>query len=1028
MEKKSYEVINEGNGQLSLAVEEPMWYKQIIAILGLIDNNRKIVDFSIKDRQLNRILPNVIHYYSIVHRNTDIIADMNEYQFPDYDAEIAVCTDIIESLNNPAWFLGQLSLHYRKIVVSYKGKEKFKQSRFYSVDIIDELGKLGFIMTKRSNAYADNWTLIACFEKVEPSVLKENINCTGCGACYNICPSNAIKMCYDSNGFLKPFVDRDTCIKCNKCVGVCPAVTVKKNNNFTQPECYAVWADEKTRMISSSGGFFSIIAQDIIEKGGWVFGAKWSEDFYCEYVGINNLNDIEILRNSKYVQSNIKKSYSQIKALLEQNIQVAFFGLPCQVAGLKSYLGESYLNDKLLTIDLLCFYAPSNVLFRNYLDENYGIDNVSNIIFRDKKQGWSSTGYRVELKSGDVLFPSYEKDWYQQAFQNILGRNDTCENCRYADFPRQGDFTIGDFWGIDMHDSSWNDNMGTSIVLVNNIKAQTYWTQACRLFARYENVPLEWALNKGNRFYGEGRNRNKNYSYFLRLLQKKTFNESVKLALSGEHDIGIVCLFNHNIGNNLTNYALYQYLTDRGFTVLMIDKAADCNFCKYDDRLELFLENPYQRCDIAPVYKNKYAMVDLNDICGCFVLASDQLVRAHFIENMNFYSCLDWVKSNKYKIAYAASFGTEQFEGNKELCEKAKYFFKRFQKFSVREESGVSLAKDVFDIDTKWVLDPVFLCDKSLYENMARIGKLRLPKEHYVGAYILDPTQDRADLIKELAEKKCSGNALAVIDTDGYPNGDFQWSIETLKNVKNEEWLATIANSDFFITDSFHGVCFALIFQRQFCVVYNKWQWRGATRILSILKLLGLEHRMIENKNDLLSNDFFKEPINYNEINYILAAKREESSQWLEKSLAGVNGFKEEYTLYDIVLEQERLFHDKYDKIEEEIRQVQTDIKILYEWQTAQDERLNQMRDEFPILYDWEKAQDDRLNQMQHEIECMQKKYNILATQTKQMRNNDIEQMKKEINKLKGSSFFRLDYGCKKSINKFLNILKSIIK
>lgn len=175
-------------------------------------------------------------------------------------------------------------------------------------------------------------------------------------------------------------------------------------------------------------------------------------------------------------------------------------------------------------------------------------------------------------------------------------------------------------------------------------------------------------------------------------------------------------------------------------------------------------------------------------------------------------------------------------------------------------------------------------------------------------------------------------------------------------------------------------------------------------------------------------NDFFKEPINYNEINYILAAKREESSQWLEKSLAGVNGFKEEYTLYDIVLEQERLFHDKYDKIEEEIRQVQTDIKILYEWQTAQDERLNQMRDEFPILYDWEKAQDDRLNQMQHEIECMQKKYNILATQTKQMRNNDIEQMKKEINKLKGSSFFRLDSGCKKSINKFLNILKSIIK
>ena len=107
MEKKSYEVINGGDGQLSLATEEQMWYKQIIAILGLIDNNnnRLIVDFSIKDRRLNRILPNVIHYYSIVHGNTDIIADMNEYQFPDYDAEIAVCTDVMENLNNPLWFL-----------------------------------------------------------------------------------------------------------------------------------------------------------------------------------------------------------------------------------------------------------------------------------------------------------------------------------------------------------------------------------------------------------------------------------------------------------------------------------------------------------------------------------------------------------------------------------------------------------------------------------------------------------------------------------------------------------------------------------------------------------------------------------------------------------------------------------------------------------------------------------------------------------------------------------------------------------
>ena len=315
-----------------------------------------------------------------------------------------------------------------------------------------------------------------------------NSLCFGCGCCMNLCPTGAIHMEYDGCGYLKPVIKKEKCIECGKCSSECPAVhNIFSEKNKKQPECYAVQACEDIRIRSSSGGFFTVLAEHIIDNGGCVYGAVWREDFQCEIVEASHKSELIPMRLSKYVQSKTGNSFKSVEKRLNEKRRVAYFGLPCQIAGLKTYLKSRGLdiNEQLLLIDLVCFGAPSDVYFRKYLEEEYGIQNVANVKFRDKlTHGWSPYSYSIELKEGTILKPDAKNDPYQRAFHGALIRNEICENCKFYMFPRQGDYTIGDFWGIQENDPSWLRGNGTSVVIVNNDKARVVFKEIEKTFYR----------------------------------------------------------------------------------------------------------------------------------------------------------------------------------------------------------------------------------------------------------------------------------------------------------------------------------------------------------------------------------------------------------------------------------------------------------------------------------------------------------------------------------------------------------------
>ena len=196
-------------------------------------------------------------------------------------------------------------------------------------------------------------------------MIKPDINCTGCGACYSACPQQAISMVSDGEGFLVPKTNPQKCSECGKCDVACPL-----NHKNPEKKPIAVYAakhsNEETRLFSSSGGMFSAFAEKIIAENGVVFGAKFNENMEVVHSFTETIEGLADFRGSKYVQSNIGNSYIDAKRFLDSGRLVLFTGTPCQIAGLKSFLQKDYEN--LLTVDLICHGVPSPLIWKQYLE------------------------------------------------------------------------------------------------------------------------------------------------------------------------------------------------------------------------------------------------------------------------------------------------------------------------------------------------------------------------------------------------------------------------------------------------------------------------------------------------------------------------------------------------------------------------------------------------------------------------------------------------------------------------------------
>ena len=303
--------------------------------------------------------------------------------------------------------------------------------------------------------------------------IKDKEFCCGCSACASVCPRHCIAMQEDDEGFIYPIVNSSTCVDCGLCEDVCHEL-----HPYGERKPLGVYAainrNEATRMKSSSGGIFYLLAEKTIAAGGVVFGARFDEQWQVVIDYAETLAAVKAFMGSKYVQARIETAYTDAKRFLKEGRKVLFSGTPCQIAGLHHFLGKEYPN--LTTVDVICHGVPSPKVWRKYLPELVGTSSeILNINFRDKFYGWSNYNISIKYKRENVV-----EEIRSQATQNIFMRaflgdlitRTSCHSCRAKNGRSHSDITLGDFWGIENVFPDLNDDRGTSIVILHTDKGR----------------------------------------------------------------------------------------------------------------------------------------------------------------------------------------------------------------------------------------------------------------------------------------------------------------------------------------------------------------------------------------------------------------------------------------------------------------------------------------------------------------------------------------------------------------------------
>ncbi len=322
-------------------------------------------------------------------------------------------------------------------------------------------------------------------------VLEDSSKCSGCHACFSACPSKCIAMLPDAEGFLQPYIDKTLCTDCGLCKRVCPVV---QNQIGKKGEAYAcVSTNENVRMQSSSGGVFSLLAEHILSEGGIVFGAAFDEALDVLHIGIDKAEDLIKLRGSKYVQSRIGDAYQRAKAHLDNGKIVLFTGTPCQISGLKLYLGKDYEN--LYTQDIVCHGVPSPAVWKAYVAhrEKRSASKANNAFFRHKISGWKKFSIVFDFSDGSTYAQSLHRDPYMKGFLSNLFLRTSCHACASKTLERVSDITLADFWGADKLLATPDDDKGISLVVVNSEKGKRLFA-AITASMRMQNVVLDDAV------------------------------------------------------------------------------------------------------------------------------------------------------------------------------------------------------------------------------------------------------------------------------------------------------------------------------------------------------------------------------------------------------------------------------------------------------------------------------------------------------------------------------------------------------
>lgn len=321
------------------------------------------------------------------------------------------------------------------------------------------------------------------------SVLKDEESCVGCNACYCACNFNAIKLTKDKGGFFYPKINIEKCIQCGQCHAVCP-VENKKFEDSKKCEIYVCQnKDNIQRKNSSSGGVFSALAEYVLEREGYVFGAMYDEKFRVYHGSINKKSELKKLQGSKYVQSDMGTIFLDVLQKLKSNKYVLFSGTPCQVEALKKFLKKEY--DNLITMDFVCHGVPSPLIFKRYLSfiEKKFNKKIKNVYFRDKSFGYASSTMAIEFNDGKFINSDADvKSYKRMYFKGLISRK-ACYNCKFKAIKHNCDFTVFDCWSMNRFNKVWDDDKGSSYVIVQSNKGRQILQEISKL--RLKRINLE---------------------------------------------------------------------------------------------------------------------------------------------------------------------------------------------------------------------------------------------------------------------------------------------------------------------------------------------------------------------------------------------------------------------------------------------------------------------------------------------------------------------------------------------------------
>lgn len=294
--------------------------------------------------------------------------------------------------------------------------------------------------------------------------------CTGCLLCIDVCPKEAIiRKVDDKTGFQFPVIDISKCIDCGICSNLCPSINQFHKTNEVR-SVYAINNKNiETRFESTSGGIFTLLANEVLKNNGYVVGAIWKNQYEVIHYVTNHKEELSLLKQSKYIESNPSGIYKQIKGLLKSGSEVFFVGCPCQVSALKAYIKD---DMNLYTADLICKGIPSPLIWKSYIEyieKNFN-KKIKSYRWKDKEYGWKRLGVRLDFTDSTVEYIAGINDNFSILYSKNYILRESCYNCQYRGLSRLGDLTLGDCWGVETLAPQLDDDCGTSIVLVNSNK------------------------------------------------------------------------------------------------------------------------------------------------------------------------------------------------------------------------------------------------------------------------------------------------------------------------------------------------------------------------------------------------------------------------------------------------------------------------------------------------------------------------------------------------------------------------------